>query len=98
VKQPKIKKPKAKRRKQKIRPEWLWGVEGGHDETFAYIAGFTGGGAAFGVTWEERKAMENSPQTIPVNFSEDNEMPDDFDFFKDEWPIDDDSEDDEIPF
>lgn len=27
------------------------------DDTFAYIAGFTSGGAPFGVTWEEEEAM-----------------------------------------
>jgi hypothetical protein len=28
------------------------------DENFAYIAGYTSGGAAFGVTWDEWEEME----------------------------------------
>lgn len=28
------------------------------DETFQYIAGYTEGGAAFGITWEEARLIE----------------------------------------
>ena len=28
------------------------------DDTFAYIAGYTSGGAAFGVTWEEMEELD----------------------------------------
>jgi hypothetical protein len=30
------------------------------DENFAYIAGYTEGGAAYGVTWEEWEALEKN--------------------------------------
>ena len=28
------------------------------DETFAFIAGYTSGGAPYGITWEEMEAIE----------------------------------------
>lgn len=36
------------------------------DETFAYIAGYTEGGAAFGVTWEEWERIERSEGGAPI--------------------------------
>ena len=34
------------------------GIEPVSDDTYAYIAGYTSGGAAFGTTWEELEEME----------------------------------------
>ena len=50
-----MKKNKHKRKRKK-RQEDLYGEEFGQDENFFFIAGFTGGGAAFGITWEEAYA------------------------------------------
>jgi hypothetical protein len=36
------------------------------DETFAFIAGYTEGGAAFGVTWEEWKHIERGERGTPI--------------------------------
>ena len=38
------------------------GIEQESDETFAYIAGYTGGGFPFGITWEEmeKQGSKNS--------------------------------------
>lgn len=33
------------------------------DETFAFIAGYTEGGAAFGITWEEMEMDADGPGT-----------------------------------
>ena len=30
-----------------------------YDDTFAFIAGYTSGGAAYGITWEEMEAFEH---------------------------------------
>ena len=35
----------------------------GQDETFAYIAGYTEGGFAYGVTWEEWEQLEQESST-----------------------------------
>ena len=35
------------------------------DENFAYIAGYTEGGAAYGVTWEEWEALEKNALVEP---------------------------------
>lgn len=50
----------AKQRRKGEEEAAEWGVEGGCDENFAYIAGFTPGGAPFGVTWEEIEAREEA--------------------------------------
>ena len=51
---------KRKARKQEqMEDEW----DDFSDDTFAYIAGYTSGGAAFGVTWEELEEMENDEDT-----------------------------------
>jgi len=44
------KKSKKKGGKQKIEEDFL---DGFSDDNFAYIAGYTPGGAPFGLTWEE---------------------------------------------
>lgn len=44
---------KKKKRKQYKKQEELYGEEFGQDENFFFIAGFTDGGAPFGITWEE---------------------------------------------
>ncbi len=45
---------RARRRAARAKAE----LSNDSDETFAFIAGYTPGGATFGVTWEEWKAME----------------------------------------
>ena len=39
------------------------GVEPTSDGTFAYIAGYTSGGAPYGVTWEEMEEQDRRDQT-----------------------------------
>ena len=51
---------RALRNKEKKKQNSMHGMLSGHDEFFAFIAGFTEGGAAYGITWEEWEAMENS--------------------------------------
>ena len=34
------------------------------DETFAFIVGYTSGGAPYGVTWEEMKEIEKRDQEL----------------------------------
>jgi hypothetical protein len=36
------------------------------DETFAFIAGYTEGGAAYGITWEEMEALEARTDVPPA--------------------------------
>ncbi len=51
-----------------------YGEEGGFDETFAFIAGFTEGGAPFGVTWEDAKRLAaEEGELINCPFEEDDE-------------------------
>ncbi|MBU2546770.1 MAG: hypothetical protein KKB20_00030 [Proteobacteria bacterium] len=50
---------KAKQIKKQQAEESDWGMEGGHDDHFAYIAGFTSGGAPLGVTREDWGARED---------------------------------------
>jgi hypothetical protein len=53
------------RRKQKwARPETFRES----DETFAFIAGYTEGGAPYGVTWEEMEALEARAEMPPDPF------------------------------
>lgn len=47
-----MKKKPIKQVSEQIAPE--------SDEHFAYIAGYTAGGAPYGVTWEEMDALERS--------------------------------------
>lgn len=49
-------KKKNKRKKQPKQAGELYGGEFGQDENFFFIAGFTDGGAPYGVTWEEAYA------------------------------------------
>lgn len=39
-----------------------YGNEFGYDETFGFIAGFTDGGAPYGITWEEWEEIEKTEQ------------------------------------
>lgn len=36
------------------------------DDTFAFIAGYTSGGFAYGITWEEMEAIEQRDKTLFV--------------------------------
>lgn len=47
-------------RKQKKIKEWVSLPE--QDENFAFIAGYTSGGAPYGITWEEWEQMEKMDQ------------------------------------
>lgn len=65
-KQQEAEKRKARKRKQEFMEEDLWEDS---DETFAFIAGYTDGGAPFGITWEEReqsKVTEPEKNFIPI--------------------------------
>ena len=46
---------KTAKRKRKKREELMEEIE--QDETFYYIAGYTSGGAPYGVTWEEMEEI-----------------------------------------
>ncbi len=51
---PAKKRKKKRPRKKAGESEWDdWGVEFGHDDEHYFIVGFTSGGAAYGVTWEQ---------------------------------------------
>jgi hypothetical protein len=51
---------KGKRHEPITRSEFdeYHGIEPMSDDTYAYIAGYTSGGAAFGVTWEEMEELD----------------------------------------
>lgn len=34
------------------------------DDTFAFIAGYTTGGVAYGITWEEMREIEQREETV----------------------------------
>jgi hypothetical protein len=53
----KKKKPQTKRMNRSARPHSDFPCLD-QDETFAYIAGYTEGGFAYGVTWEEWEQLE----------------------------------------
>jgi hypothetical protein len=67
------------------------------DENFAFIAGFTSGGAPYGVAWEERAEFESSLRAKAARArlryagdgpSEEEELDDDdadADLFEEEW-------------
>jgi hypothetical protein len=58
----KKKKPQTKRMNRSARPHSDFpGLD--QDETFAYIAGYTEGGFAYGVTWEEWEQLEQESST-----------------------------------
>jgi len=42
------------------------------DDTFAYIAGYTSGGAPYGITWEEKKILDTKgdPFSSPLSFDD----------------------------
>ena len=48
---------RIEKRKQKRQERIYEGIE--QDENFAFIAGYTSGGAPFGVTWEEWEKIKN---------------------------------------
>ncbi|MGG1659207.1 hypothetical protein [Brevibacillus sp. NRS-1366] len=51
-------KARKKRKEEQRREEWLW-AEPYSDETFSFIAGYTDGGAPYGITWEEQTEIDN---------------------------------------
>jgi hypothetical protein len=58
----KKKKPQTKRMNRSARPHSDFPCLD-QDETFAYIAGYTEGGFAYGVTWEEWEQLEQESST-----------------------------------
>jgi hypothetical protein len=58
----KKKKPQTKRMNRSARPHSDF-PSLDQDETFAYIAGYTEGGFAYGVTWEEWEQLEQESST-----------------------------------
>lgn len=55
-------KRKNNKKKNKNAYNEEYGIEFGHDETFAFIAGFTDGGAPYGISWEEWEEIEKAEQ------------------------------------
>ena len=55
-----MKQKKTKKNKNAYNDDY--GQEFGSDETFAFIAGFTDGGAPYGITWEEWEEIEKAEQ------------------------------------
>lgn len=45
------------------------------DEIFAFIAGYTSGGAPYGITWEEREQYEKNPNSTKVPDINDEDLP-----------------------
>ena len=60
-------KNKTKKSRRKKRREDLEDSIFESDETFAFIIGYTAGGAPYGVTWEEMVAMEQRKNDIGIN-------------------------------
>jgi hypothetical protein len=58
----KKKKPQTKRMNRSARPHSDFPCLD-EDETFAFIAGYTEGGFAYGVTWEEWEQLEQESST-----------------------------------
>jgi hypothetical protein len=54
----------ARRKQKRARPQPIRES----DETFAFIAGYTEGGAPYGVTWEEMQARETRTEMQPAPF------------------------------
>lgn len=66
---------KEKRREREAEEELFFSDS---DDTFAYIAGYTSGGAPFGVTWEEAEAPEKKtgqPRTGTPGMDDSMEIP-----------------------
>jgi len=61
-KQRKGEKRKKLKRKEQMEDE-LWEDS---DETFAFIAGYTSGGAPYGITWEEWEVIEKAEEENPA--------------------------------
>lgn len=51
------------------------------DETFAYIAGYTSGGFAYGITWEEWEKIEKEEEERQKQLNEE------FDITEDDLPF-----------
>jgi hypothetical protein len=61
---------RAATRKKKRAAANRWAADPDSDENFAYIAGYTPGGAPFGLTWEEQEEIERrgagDPESRPA--------------------------------
>lgn len=69
--QRKVKKRNAAKKRRKEEKEQANDfLDEDSDDTFAFIAGYTSGGAPFGLTWEESEEIENHP---PMNESAEDE-------------------------
>ncbi len=55
---------RQRKQKRSVEQENLPGVE--QDEHFAFIAGYTGGGAPYGLTWEEWGAIDSQEEEVSV--------------------------------
>jgi hypothetical protein len=55
----------AGRRRRKVRREGVFDGLPDQDETFAYIAGYTEAGFAYGVTWQEWKLLDREDSINP---------------------------------
>lgn len=65
------KKPKKKKRKKSDsgkkknpEPDFEWPFDDDQDETYFYIAGYTFGGAPYGITWEEMGISPGDNETL----------------------------------
>lgn len=63
---------KRKQQKEQEKEAFLWEES---DETFAYIAGYTSGGAPYGVTWEEWDDLDDGGSTGGNNHKKDDNEP-----------------------
>lgn len=68
------------------------------DETFQYIAGYTEGGAPYGVTWDEWKQMEHEPPGECQSTLEDEPGLDHYPSLAAQPPAPQDEPDDSVPF
>lgn len=59
---------KRKQQKEQEKEAFLWEES---DETFAYIAGYTSGGAPYGVTWEEWDDLDDGGSTGGNRYNKD---------------------------
>lgn len=56
---------RAVRRARRRRPDARPDTSGDSNETFAFIAGYTEGGAPYGIIWEEIEALDAHTETLP---------------------------------
>lgn len=86
----------AEKRKQEKEKKYLgeFGVD--YDDYFAYIAGFTSGGAPYGITWEEMEEIKKREKLMAEgNFQED-EFVEEIDLAEEEVEVKEDEEIEEM--